>query len=122
MEVYKSLIGDFEIVAGDSSATYFIGSRNSQHMKSHIWTARLIISSVFGGEHIVNRELILNDGSMLGDNYEVGTKFVVQILPQESILLEGGKKYVGTVELTCANINYNREVARFKIKVLHNSN
>lgn len=122
MNLYKSLINDFEIVSGDSSETYFIGSKDAEIMKSYSWTARLIISHAFGDGVITQRELVLNDGNMIGDKYEVGTKFVVQILPQESILLEGGKKYVGTVELTCSEINYNKEVARFKIKVLNNSN
>jgi len=82
------------------------------------WSAKFIILDKFGGTQLVNKSIPLNSGTGIGDTYTTGTQFVFQILPADSATLTGGKKYDCAVEITNNSINYNAEVARFKINLL----
>jgi hypothetical protein len=119
---YSSLIQDREIVQGDSSPIWFVGLQDSRLVNDGNWSAIMIISEDFGKNNIITRDLPINSGTGEGDNYSVGTKFIFQILPNESAQLDAGKKYSVTVEVTNTLINYNGEIARFKAKVLQGSN
>lgn len=115
---YESLIEDFDLVHGDSSAIYFVGLPDGSLLDDGNWTARYTISSKFGDTPIVDVVLPFNSGSGSGDIYTAGTKFVFQVIPTESANLTGGKKYDCAVEITNNSINFNNEIARFKINVL----
>lgn len=121
MATYKSLIDDFDIVQGDSSAIWFIGHPNGIQLDDGNWNGRVIVAEDFGTNLVVDRALPLNSGTGEGDSYTVGTKFVFQLLPAETLSLTANRKYAVTVELSNTTINYNGEIARFKIKVLKGS-
>ena len=44
--------------------------------------------------------------------------FIFQILPTDSSLLEVGKKYQVAIEIKNKSLNFNVEVAQFKLKIL----
>lgn len=115
---YESLIEDIEIVQGDSSAIWFIGLPDGRSLDDGNWTARYVIAPKHGALPVIDRALPLNSGAGEYDTYTVGTKFVFQILPDESALLTGGTKYAVAVEITNTSINYNGEIARFNAAVL----
>lgn len=115
---YESLIEDFEIVQGDSSPIWFIGLPDGRYLNDGNWTGRYVIANKHGDTAIIDRPLPFNSGVGEQDNYEAGTKFVFQILPDESDLLTGNKKYSAAVELSNDTINYRGEIARFELKVL----
>lgn len=121
MSTYKSLIGDFEIVQGDSSAIWFIGLPDNRLLDDGNWKATLILADDFGVNRHVARSLPLNSGSGEGDRYSPNTRFVFQLLPSETKPLQP-QKYAVTIEVTNDSLNFNNEIARFKIKVLKGSN
>ena len=118
---YESLIEDIDLVQGDSSAIWFFGLPDSSQLDDGNWSARYAVSTKFGAVPIIDNALPLNSGSGLGDDYVAGTKFVFQIIPADSALLDGGKKYDCTVEISNDSINFKNEIARFKINVLTGS-
>jgi hypothetical protein len=115
---YESLIEDIDIVQGDSSAIWFIGLPDGRQLDGGDWTGRYVIAEQHGATPVIDNVLALNSGIGEGDSYAIGTKFVFQILPADSVLLTGGVKYVVAVEITNSTINYNGEIARFKANVL----
>jgi len=114
---YNSLIENQELTQGDSSAIYFFGLPDNSVLGSD-WSAKYNILSDFGTPPIIERKLPLNTGSDTGDTYTAGTKFIFQILPSESEVLKSGSTYIVTVQITNLSINYNKEIAQFKLKVL----
>ena len=44
--------------------------------------------------------------------------FIFQILPTDSEILEVGKKYQVAIEIKNESLNFNVEVAQFKLKIL----
>lgn len=115
---YESLINDIDIVQGDSSAIWFLGLPDDRLLNDGNWTARYVIAETHGATPIVERTLGLNTGSGEGDVYAANTKFVFQILPSESALLTGNKKYIVALEISNNTINYKGEIARFRANVL----
>jgi len=115
---YESLIEDFDLVQGDSSPIWFMGNTDGSQLDDGNWSARYVVTTKFGEAPIIDSVLSLNSGVGLGDTYTAGTKFVFQILPADSATLTGGVKYDCAVEITNTTINYNAEIARFKLKVL----
>ena len=118
---YESLIEDRDLVQGDSTPIWFFGLPDGSQLDDGNWNARYIVSDKFGGTQLLNNDLSLNSGTGLGDSYPTGTKFIFQIFPADSAQLTGNVKYDCTVEIWNASINYNGEVARFKLNVLHGS-
>jgi len=115
---YESLIGNIDIVEGDSSDIWFIGMPDGRQLDTGFWSARYVIATKNGAVPIVERNLSLNSGVDEGDSYPTGTKFVFHILPSESAQLTGNKKYAVAVELSNPSINFKRELARFTANVL----
>ena len=115
---YESLIEDIDIVEGDSSDIWFIGMPDGRQLDDGLWVARYVIAQNNGSTPIVERNLSVNNGTVEGDTYTAGTRFVFHILPSESALLTGNKKYVVAVELSNDSINFKRELARFTANVL----
>lgn len=115
---FESLIEDIDLVQGDSSPIWFFGLPDSSALDGGAWSGRFTISTKFGDVPIVDTVLPFNSGTGQGDSYLAGTKFVFQIIPAESSLLYGNTTYDCAVELTNTSINFNNEVARFKIKCL----
>lgn len=116
--VYESIIEDMEIVQGDSSDVWYIGMPDGRQLDGGDWFARYVIATAHGKTPVVNVPLSLNSGTGDGDVSPVGTKFVFRIDPADSAILSGNKKYKAIVELTNTSIKFNREVARFTLKVL----
>lgn len=114
---YESLIENMDIVQGDSSAIWFIGLPDGRVLDSN-WSGRYVIAEKHGATPIIDRVLPLNSGSGEGDVYDVSTKFVFQMLPSETALLTGNKKYKVAVEISNDSINYRGEIARFELNVL----
>lgn len=121
MSTYKSLISDFEIVQGDSSAIWFIGLPDNRQLDDGNWKATLILADDFGINRHVTRSLPLNSGNGEGDRHSPNTRFVFQLLPSETKPLQP-QKYAVTIEVTNDSLSFNNEIARFKIKVLKGSN
>ena len=115
---YQSLIGDIELIQGDSSPIWFLGLPDNRQLDDGEWSAQYIIAENFGAPSIIQRSLPVNSGLGEGDKYAPGTKFIFQILPSESVILTAGLKYTITVEISNPSLSYNGEIARFKAKIL----
>ena len=113
---YVSKIEDIELIKGDSSPIWFFGLPDSTVLSAD-WTAKFAIVTDFGTSAVIERTLPKNSGTGAGDTYTAGTKFVFQILPSESALLDSGLKYIAAVEIKNDVINYRAEIAQFKVKV-----
>ena len=119
MAVYVSLIENIELVQSDSSPIWFLGLPNGGFLDDGNWSAKYTASDKFGGAvNYVSRVLPLNTGLGPGDTYTANTKFVFQILPEESALFPANKKAAIAVEITNPALNYKSEVARFYVKTL----
>jgi hypothetical protein len=114
--MYTSLIEDCELIQGDSSPIYFLGSKDSRTLDSN-WSAKYTIRQDYNSAALVERILPLNSGLGEGDKYTEGTKFVFQIYPSESSILTVGEKYYVGVEIKNSSIPYRQEVAQFRVKV-----
>ena len=114
---YESKIEDTEIIQGDSSPIYFFGHEENIQLDDGNWIAQYTILTEYGTSPIVSRTLPLNDGTGTGDSYVVGTRFVYQITPDESALLDVGTKYLVSVEIKNDTIPYKGEIAQYKMKV-----
>ncbi len=111
---YKSLMKDDELIRGDSSNINMFSTDMADDL-SLDWTAIYTIAEELEDDDpIVRRALPLNDGT---DGEIAGSAFVHQILPSESVLLTAGQKYWVTVQITNNSINYNQEVAQYRLKI-----
>lgn len=114
---YESKIEDTEIIQGDSSPIYFFGHEENIQLDDGNWVATYTVLTDYGTSPIIERILPLNSGTGTGDTYPVGTRFVFQITPDESALLDAGVKYLVTVEIKNDLIPYKGEIAQYKMKV-----
>ena len=110
-----SLIEDFDLIQGDTSKVWFFKHPDTIVMGAD-WTCKYTISDKMGENVIIIRDIPKNTGGEI-TVYPNGTRFVFQILESESSQLEVGKKYEVAVQITNHNIEYNVEVAQFKIKI-----
>jgi len=115
---YESLIEDIDLVQGDSSPIWFIGMPDGRQLDDGTWSARYVVAPAHGATPVVDIALGLNDGTGELDTYTVGTKFVFQIIPDDSALLDGNRKYIVAVEISNTSINFRKEIARFRANVL----
>lgn len=113
---YESKIDDLELIQGDSSNIWFFGLPDESSLELN-WQAKYTIISDFGVAAEVERNLPLNSGTGTGDIYPANSKFVFQIYPTESILLNPNQKYIVGVEIRNDTISYRSEVAQFKLKI-----
>ena len=107
--MYESLISDMEIIQGDSSDIFTFGESTGAVLDAN-WTASFSILSDYGTSPIVNRTLPKDAGL---------TNFIFQIYPSESAILTPNTKYIVGVQIINTSLNYNAEVAQFKLKVLN---
>ena len=114
---YESKIQDTEIIQGDSSPIYFFGHEDNIQLDDGDWVASYTILTEYGTTPIVSRVLPLNSGTGTGDSYTAGTRFVFQITPSESAILEVSTKYLVSVEIKNDTIPYKGEIAQYKMKV-----
>jgi len=112
--LYKSLIGDGVLIQGTSSDITLFETDMAEDL-SVGWQAKYTILLNFGEAPIVERTLPLNEET---ETMPANKAFVHQILPDESALLEAGKKYIVSVQITNDQMPYNGEVAQFKLKIL----
>lgn len=112
-----SLIEDTDLIQGDSSDIFFFGLPDGSDLSGGVWIAQYTILTDYGTSPIISRTLPLNDGTGEGDSYVANTKFVFQIVPDESALLTVGTKYLVTVEIKNDTIPYKGEVAQYKMKI-----
>lgn len=112
-----SLIEDTELIQGDSSDIFFFGLPDSSDLTGGDWVAQYTILTEYGATPSISRNLLLNDGNGEGDSYAPGSKFVFQIIPDESATLTVGVKYIVNVEIKNDTIPYKGEVAQYKMKI-----
>jgi len=106
---------DDDLVRGTSSDINVFSTDMTQDLMVD-WEARYTIAETLENANpIIDRALPLNDGS---DGTPAGSAFVHQILPHESLVLEAGKKYWVSIEIKNNTIQYNAEVAQYKLKIL----
>jgi len=105
---YTSLIEDTEIIQGDSSEI-FTFSESTSAILDATWSASFSIIENYGTSPIITRPLPKSEDLK---------SFVFQILPAESTQLTAGLKYLVGIQVSNSSINYNAEVAQFKLKVL----
>jgi len=112
--MYKSLMKDDDLVRGTSSDIYMFSTDMAQDLSD--WEATYTIAETLEDPNpIVRRALPLNDGT---DGTPENSAFVFQILPHESNILTPGKKYWVSIEIKNDAIQYNAEVAQYKLKIL----
>ncbi len=111
----ETLIDDGELIKGASSPITLFYTDMADDLSGGDWICRYTIISDFGEIPIVERALSLN--SEVLDGIPINGCFVHQIVPSESLLLTENTKYIVTVEISNASINYNDEVAQFKVKI-----
>jgi len=112
---YKSLMKDDELVRGASSDINMFSTDMTSDL-SVDWEANYTIAEALEDPNpIISRALPLNDGT---DGTPAGSAFVHQILPHESSILTPGTKYWVAVEIKNNSIQYNSEVAQYKLKIL----
>ena len=110
---YKSLIGDSELIRGTSSEINMFSTDMTDDLTG--WEAHFTIAPELEDPNpIISRALPMNDGT---DGTPANSAFVHQILPHESEVLESGKKYWVAIEIKNVSINYNAEVAQYKLKI-----
>ena len=105
---------DDELIRGDSSDINMFSTDMASDL-SVDWSATYTIAvALEDNAPIVSRALPLNDGT---DGEVANSAFVHQILPSESILLTAGEKYYVTIQISNPTIDYNSEVAQYKLKI-----
>ncbi len=111
---YKSLMNDDELIRGDSSNITMFSTDITSDLIG--WEATYTISGQLeDAAPIIRRDLPFNDGT---DGTPANSSFVHQILPSESSILSPGIKYWVTIEIRNMALNYNVEVAQYKLKIL----
>lgn len=111
---YKSLMKDDDLIRGTSSEINMFSTDMAEDLST--WEAIYTIAENLEDPNpIIRRSLPLNDGT---EGEPVNSAFVHQILPSESSVLTPGKKYWVTIEIKNPLINYNSEVAQYKLKIL----
>ncbi len=111
----ESLIEDHELIQGDTSKVYFFRHPDTIVMGND-WSCKYTISDKMGGTPIIERIIPKNTGGEISV-YPQDTRFVFQILESESSQLDVGKKYEVAVQITNSTIEFNAEVAQFKLKI-----
>jgi hypothetical protein len=109
-----SLIEDLEIIKGDSSKVYLLGSKDVAEFDADWYASYTIRKDNVDGNVVVERALPKNLAS--GDIF-ADTKFVFQIYPTESALLTAGKYFL-SVQLSNDTLPYRRELIQSKLLVL----
>ena len=111
---YKSLMKDDDLIRGTSSDINMFSTDMAEDLSA--WTATYTIAETLEDNNpIISRALPLNDGS---DGSPENSAFVHQILPHESNILAPNMKYWVTIEIRNDAIQYNAEVAQYKLKIL----
>ena len=103
-----SLIESMELIQGDSSTIYKFGE-STKRVLDDDWEASFVIVETDPNTPIISRTLS-KDAEKLN--------FIFQILPTDSEILEVGKKYQVAIEIKNETLNFNAEVAQFKLKIL----
>lgn len=110
---YKSLMGDDELVRGDSSDIHMFSTDITDDLTG--WEATYTIAEQLEDPNpVVRRDLPLNDGT---DGTPANSAFVHQIRPTESGILTANTKYWVTIEIRNQALEYNSEVAQYKLKI-----
>lgn len=111
---YKSLMSDDELIRGTSSDINMFSTDMTDDLTGG-WEATYTIAVELEDPNpIVRRILPLNDGT---DGTPANSAFVHQILPSESQILAPGQKYWVTIEIKNPALEYNQEVAQYKLKI-----
>lgn len=103
-----SLIDNMELIQGDSSTIFKFGESTGKVLDDN-WTASFAIIEADPNTPIISRTLSKDDEKL---------NFIFQILPTDSEILEVGKKYQVAIEIKNESLNFNVEVAQFKLKIL----
>ena len=111
---YESLIEDSDIIQGDSSDVFMFSIDDTALPVE--FEASFTVLTAFGTSPLIERVLPKNDGT---EGSIPGSQFVFQLLPAETAILTPGQKYIVSVEIRNPSINYNQEVAQFKLKILN---
>ena len=124
--VYESLLEDFELVVGDSSEVYMLQSPNVETFNNEdpllpsSWECHMGIteeledtSPILVRPVPLNEELLDEDGTVIEP---AGKYFVVQITPEESMLLEPGIKYWFVVQVKNDELGYKQELIQCRLK------
>lgn len=103
-----SLIDNMELIQGDSSTIFKFGESTGKVLDDN-WEASFVIVETDVNTPIISRTLSKDNEKL---------NFIFQILPTDSEILEVGKKYQVAVEIKNETLNFNVEVAQFKLKIL----
>ena len=119
MQMYESLVEDFELVVGDSSDIWMFTSPSVGAFDPN-WEAHMaIVEEMEDVSPIVIRQLPLNQELLNTDGTikEEGNKyFVCQITPEESSRLVSETKYFFVVQIKNDTLGYKQELVQCKIK------
>lgn len=117
---YKSLLGDFEIVVGDSSEVFTIESPDVVSF-DNTWRCYMGITEELEETPVILREVPMNAELLDKDGVTVlepaNKYFVIQIHPEESALLEYDVKYWFVVQISNDTIGYKQELIQCRLKV-----
>jgi len=117
--MYKSLLGDFEIIVGDSSEVFTIESPDVAEF-DNTWTCYMGITEELEGDPIIVRSVPMNAELLDADGVTVlepaNKYFVIQIHPGESAILQYGVKYWFVVQIANDTIGYKQEVIQCRLK------
>ena len=103
-----SLIDNMDLIQGDSSTIFKFGESTGKVLDNS-WEASFAIIEIDPNTPIISRTLSKDAENM---------NFIFQILPTDSKILEVGKKYQVAIEIKNVSLNFNVEVAQFKLKIL----
>jgi hypothetical protein len=103
-----SLIDNMDLIQGDSSTIFKFGESTGKVLDDN-WEASFVIVETDVNTPIISRTLSKDNEKL---------NFIFQILPTDSEILEVGKKYQVAVEIKNETLNFNVEVAQFKLKIL----
>ena len=103
-----SLIDNMDLIQGDSSTIFKFGESTGKVLDDN-WEASFVIVETDVNTPIISRTLSKDNEKL---------NFIFQILPTDSEILEVGKKYQVAVEIKNETLNFNFEVAQFKLKIL----
>lgn len=103
-----SLIENMDLIQGDSSTIFKFGESTGKVLND-AWVASFAIIEADVNAPIISRTLSKDQEKL---------NFIFQILPTDSENLEVGKKYQVAIEIKNEDLNFNVEVAQFKLKIL----
>lgn len=103
-----SLIDNMDLIQGDSSTIFKFGESTGKVLDDN-WEASFVIVETDPNTPVISRTLSKDDTK---------NNFIFQILPTDSEKLEVGKKYQVAIEIKNDLLNFNVEVAQFKLKIL----